>query len=388
MKLLSIGMDKDLLKKDSVSFRRHKEYAKKMDEMHAVVFAKKDFGDDVVKISQNAWAYPTNSSNVFMLFYDAFSLGKKILSENKKNDGDGNANNDWVISAQDPFESGVVAFVLHKVTGIPFLLQEHGDFFSEPYWKRESFLNRIRFQVGLFLLKKANHVRVVSERIKKTLMKMGVDENKITITPVYTEIDSFVKALPDENLSKLRPNDGVLFVTIARLVPQKNLVLLIDSFIEVLESGVKARLVIFGKGECEEELRDFARSAPEGSILFKEWTDNPAGTIKAADVFALSSNYEGWGRVCIEALATETVLLMTDVGCAGEVVVDGENGFVVPVNDKWAFSKGISFLAENMDKIGERITENGVNTVKNLPSFEENVKKYISGLQKCLTDAH
>jgi glycosyltransferase involved in cell wall biosynthesis len=219
-------------------------------------------------------------------------------------------------------------------------------------------------------------------------MKIGVDENKITITPVYTEIDSFVKALPDENLSKLRPNDGVLFVTIARLVPQKNLVLLIDSFIEVLESGVKARLVIFGKGECEEELRDFARSAPEGSILFKEWTDNPAGTIKAADVFALSSNYEGWGRVCIEALATETVLLMTDVGCAGEVVVDGENGFVVPVNDKWAFSKGISFLAENMDKIGERITKNGVNTVKNLPSFEENVKKYISGLQKCLTDAH
>ncbi len=375
MKVLSIGMDKELLEKDSPAFLRHIEYAKKVEEYHAIVFARKEYGGEKVEIAENAWSYPTNSKNTLMLFVDAYRIGKRILKQK----------GEWVITAQDPFESGLVAFALSKVTGVPFQVQEHGDFFGQTFWKNESLLNTLRFHIGKFIVRRATHVRVVSKRIKSTLVKLGVKEDRIIITPVYTDVEAFTNATPDEEIKKLKTKNEIVILTMARLVPQKNLSLLIHSFIKALkkESGVEMKLVIVGKGEEEKELKNLAKNAPKGTIVFKEWTDNPASMIKSADVYALSSNYEGWGRVCIEAMASGTPLLMTDVGCANEVVLDGINGLVVPVNDEWVFAEGLHKIAKD-EELRKRLSKDGLESIKSLPSFEENVSAYIEGLERCL----
>ncbi len=373
MKVLSIGMDKDLLKEGTPAYLRHIEYAKKVEEYHAVVFARKEYGVEKVEIAKNAWSYPTNSKNTIGLFKDAFKIARKLLKQK----------GDWVITAQDPFESGVVAYLLSKTTKKPFLIQEHGDFFSQTYWRNESITNRLRFFVGLWLVRRADHVRVVSKRIKKTLIDVGVKENKITVTPVYTDIDEFINAEPDESLSSLRPKDGVLIITIGRFVSQKNLSMMIRAFIKVLEKGINARLVLMGKGEEGEELHKLADEAPDGSIVFKDWTDDPASAIKSADIYALSSNYEGWGRVCIEALATGVPVLMTDTGCANEVVLDGETGLVVPVDDEWAFTEGLYHLLKNKE-LREKLIRNGNEIIESLPTYEENVRIYAKSLENCL----
>ncbi len=375
MKVLSIGMDKELLKKDSPAFLRHIEYAKKVEEYHAIVFARKKYGSEKVEISKNAWSYPTNSSNTLTLFVNAFLIGRKKLKQK----------GDWVITAQDPFESGVVAFFLSKVTGVPFQVQEHGDFFGQTFWKNESILNTLRFHIGKFILRHAHGVRVVAKRIKKTLVDFGVKEDKIIITPVYTDLEAFINATPDDEIKKLKTKNEIIFLTMARFVPQKNLSLLIRSFIKALkkESDVKMKLVIVGKGEEEKKLKKLAKDAPKGSIVFMDWTDNPASVIKSADVYALSSNYEGWGRVCIETMASGTPLLMTNVGCANEVVLDGINGLVVPVNDEWVFAEGLHKLAIDKE-LRKRLSKDGLVSIKSLPIFEENVSAYIEGLERCL----
>jgi glycosyltransferase involved in cell wall biosynthesis len=374
MKVLSIGMDKDLLKEGSPAFIRHQAYAKKVEEYHCVVFARKEYGKERVTIAENTWAYPTNSSNTLALFFDAFHIGRNIL----------NGKGEWVISVQDPFESAMVGFELSRVTGAPICVQEHGDFFSKSFWRDEFFLNKVRFYVGIWILRRATRVRVVSQRIAKTLMRIGVPKEDITVTPVYTDVESFANAELDQKLQALRPNNGVLILSLGRLVSQKNLSLLVRAFGKALERGVLARLVIVGKGEEESTLRALAKEkAPEGSIVFQEWTQNPAGAIRAADILALSSNYEGWGRVCIEALAVGTPLLMTDVGCAGEVVRDGVQGLVVPIDDEWAFTEGIYKLATDV-ALREKLSHEGKDTVSKLATFEENVALYIQSLELCL----
>lgn len=63
----------------------------------------------------------------------------------------------------------------------------------------------------------------------------------------------------------------------------------------------------------------------------------------------MSSNYEGWGKVIVEAAAVEKPIIMTEVGCAGEIIKNNENGIVVPVDDQKAFANGMIKMIEDND---------------------------------------
>lgn len=375
MKVLSIGPDKDLLKTGSVSHERHKRYAEHLEELHAVVFARRTYGTERVQIAPNAWSYPTGSRSTIGLFVDAYRIGRRLLREP----------GEWVVSAQDPFESGVVAYALSLTTGVPFLLQEHGDFFSTPHWRRESFANSLRYVVGRFLLVRAHHVRAVSARIAHTLLGLGVSPSRITTTPVWVDLASFSEAKQDPAIRSLRPENGLLVLTMARFVPQKNLPLLIEVWGEVTQQVQGLRLLIVGRGEEEQALRRAAQGLPGDAITFLSWTDNPAGALKATDIYVLSSNYEGWGRVCVEALASGIPLIMTDVGCAGEVVRDHENGLVVPVGDSARLAAGLRELVSSVT-LRDRLRVEGIATVATIPNFQESVTAYVHALTTCLNN--
>lgn len=373
MKVLSIGPDKDLLTAGSVSFGRHVRYAEHMEELHAVVFARAQYGVERVQIAHNAWSYPTGSKGTLGLFVDAYRIGRRILR----------TPGEWVISAQDPFESGLVAYILSRATGVPLLIQEHGDFFSTPYWRKESLMNQIRFRIGKILIRRATHVRVVSERIKTTLMGLGISHERISVSPVYTDVRAFEDTQPDPSIRALCPPGGILILTMARFVPQKNLSLLIRAFGLLVTQGIVARLVIVGRGPEEYALKRLATGVAGDCITFLEWTDNPASAIKAADVYALSSNYEGWGRVCVETLAAGVPLIMTDVGCAGSIVMNGENGIVVPVGDVPRFAAGLHILATDAT-LRARLQKAGLETVRTLPTIEQSIASYVETLTTCL----
>lgn len=373
MSVLSIGSDKDLLKEGSESCRRHREYTKYVEAMHMVVFSRKRKHGHGIKVAENAWSHATESSSSLGMLYDAYTIGRKLLKEKGA----------WVISAQDPFEAGFVGYLLSRVTGTPLLVQEHGDFFSTPYWRKESLVNGVRFLIGLWIVRRAEHVRAVSERIQKTLVGLGIPEEKTSIAPVYTDTTAFARASPKREILELKDYGEVIILSMARFVPQKNLPLLIRSFIGALEKGARAKLVLVGRGPLKEKVEALAESAPEGTVVFFEWTDDPASFMKSADMYALSSNYEGWGRVCIEAFASGTPLIMTDVGCAVEVAVDGQNALVVPVEDEWALTEGLYRLATDAE-LRKKFREEGKKTVASLPTFSEYAKLYIKSLETCL----
>ena len=73
------------------------------------------------------------------------------------------------------------------------------------------------------------------------------------------------------------------------------------------------------------------------------------GLMRGADIYALSSDYEGWGRVLIESMAVGLPVVTTDVGCAGEVLIDGRHGIVVPTRNSEAFTQALTLLAKDAD---------------------------------------
>lgn len=375
--VLIIGTDGHVLVEGSEHRARMLRYASAMRELHIVVLGAQGVSEARVQIGDHVFAYPTHSTSRAHALIEGLCIGMRIIAGHTID----------IISTQDPFECALIGYLLKRRSNACLQIQEHGDFFSLSHWRRERLLHQVRYVVGLWLIRRADHIRAVSARIKRGLVARGIKSECVVTVPVQTDVAAFRSAAPAERIMKLRPEGGVLILTMARMVPQKNLTLLIDAFREVIQSGTRAHLVILGKGPEKEVLRARAHGLVPEHLTFLEWTDDPAGAMRAADIYALSSNYEGWGRVCIEALAAGIPLVMTDVGCAGEVVHDGKNGLVVPVGDVHAFAQALTRLATDQ-ALRERLTRCGVETVDRLPTSEDYIAAYKKSLECCIVPSH
>jgi glycosyltransferase involved in cell wall biosynthesis len=132
---------------------------------------------------------------------------------------------------------------------------------------------------------------------------------------------------------------GPVIATAGRLVPVKDHRTLIAAF-AMLRSRRPARLVIFGEGPLEAQLRAQAVALGiEHSVLLPGYINDPAACYRAADLFVLSSTSEGFGNVLIEAMADGIPVVSTDAPHGPrEILDDGRFGLLTPVGDAEALA--------------------------------------------------
>jgi len=321
MKVLGIGYGRHLFDENNFEHKRLQSCAGAVDSFDHVVFTLKKERFEKLEVG-NFTIHPTNSSSKFSMLFDAVKVGRKLIREKQIT----------VISTQDVFETGFVGLQLKKkFESVTLQVQEHGDVLSSVHWRREKFSNKLRYWFAFRVLKRADIVRVVSKRTKNFLLqRLGADK-KIHTFPVVIDILNFEKL----TASKKIKSDTFTFITAARFVPQKNFSLMIIAFAEVYKTNPHIRLKIFGEGELESGITALVKKLELTSVIeINSWTKDLAGEMKKADAYLLTSNYEGWARVLIEAMVLGLPTVTTDVGCVGEVLIDGEHGLVVPVGDK------------------------------------------------------
>ncbi|HEV7275814.1 MAG TPA: glycosyltransferase [Devosiaceae bacterium] len=128
--------------------------------------------------------------------------------------------------------------------------------------------------------------------------------------------------------------DGPVIVTAGRFVDVKDQRTLLRAFAHLVQFR-PARLVLFGEGPLEQELRSYAEQlgvAPR--VFFPGYVNDPAACYAIADLFALTSTSEGFGNVLIEAMAAGIPVVSTDAPHGPrEILADGRYGPLVPVGD-------------------------------------------------------
>lgn len=329
MKILMISMDRNILKESSESRKRMQEYAAFVDELHIIVFAQ---GKHETKHSGNITLYPTNSRTRWLYIPDAVRIARTI------------ANPD-VVTAQDPFETGLAGWLITRKNNAALQLQVHTDFLS-PSFRKESALNRIRVVLARFLIPRASCLRVVSGRIKNALVhEFGVPLSAIAVLPIFTDTEYFRNAPVTADLHKKYPQFDFIVLMASRLTKEKNIPLALDALCEVVKRYPKTGLVIVGSGPEEEKLKTESKKL-NPNVVFESWTDDLASHYKTADLFLLTSDYEGYARSVVEASAAGLPVVMTDVGTAGEFIQDGRNGLVVPTGDVQALIHAIERIRE------------------------------------------
>jgi glycosyltransferase involved in cell wall biosynthesis len=134
--------------------------------------------------------------------------------------------------------------------------------------------------------------------------------------------------------------DEYVVGNVGRLHPDKDQKTLIQGFAKALPEMGKARLVIVGEGRLKQELKSLAcELGVDDRVSFLGRIQDAWKYFKAFDVFALTSDYEPFGMVLLEAMVAGVPVISTNVGGASEVV--GDLGDLFPVGGEQKLSSCI-----------------------------------------------
>jgi len=137
-------------------------------------------------------------------------------------------------------------------------------------------------------------------------------------------------------------------VSVGRLTKQKNHALLINAFASIKKDYPEYELFIYGDGELREDLVSLARSLNvEKNVHFEGNIPNIHEKIADADLFVLSSNYEGLSNALLEALMMGLPCVATNVAGVDEYIINDINGKIVPVGDETALADAIKVCLDN-----------------------------------------
>jgi len=195
---------------------------------------------------------------------------------------------------------------------------------------------------------RASGVVVVSEGAARDLANLaGLSEQQITVihNPV---VAAELSALPQQPDTQFRKKLwGGCFRThllsVGRLKPSKNFRLLLQSF-ALVANELDAALVILGEGVLRPALeRDVQDLGLQGRVVMPGFFADPSPFYHAADLFVLSTDYEGFANVLAEALAAGTPVVSTDCPHGpAEILEHGRYGELVPVGNADALAAGIT----------------------------------------------
>lgn len=203
---------------------------------------------------------------------------------------------------------------------------------------RSSTRNRILFEMMRRTYATARRVIAVSEGVAEELqVKMRLAPDRIVVIPNPVLTPSFRAKAERE------PEDPELFVdqaeapvvlAVGRMAPQKDFPTLLRAFAQVA-TRTSAKLVILGEGPLRAELEELARELGIADRLHMPgFRQNPFAYMSRADVFVLSSAWEGLPNVLIQALAAGAPVVATDCRSGPrEILAGGKFGHLVPVGD-------------------------------------------------------
>ena len=178
----------------------------------------------------------------------------------------------------------------------------------------------------------------------------GIDPEQIRVLANPVDLDRVRAAMAEPiDIAVLPPGDAPLIVAAGRLAEAKNYPLMIEAF-ATLRQQMPARLCILGQGDLDAEVRQLiAASGLSGSVSLAGFQANPWKYIAKADVFLLTSRYEGFGNVLIEAMALAVPVVATASAGTRDIVDHGVDGLLVDSHTPEAVTAALRRVLENRD---------------------------------------
>jgi glycosyltransferase involved in cell wall biosynthesis len=192
----------------------------------------------------------------------------------------------------------------------------------------------------------------ISEAIAAVLRDHDIDAERIEVIRSAVDFDRFAAA-PDRNAFCAEfgiPEDSCVIAAAGQLIPRKGHRYLLQAVAKLARSHPKIRLIVFGKGYLEYQLRAQAAALGLGDVVqFVGFRDNLDDYMGCFDIFAHPALAEGLGVATLKAAAAGVPVVGFDAGGLPEAIIDGETGILVPPESAGQLQDAIALLIEDDD---------------------------------------
>jgi len=239
-------------------------------------------------------------------------------------------------------EPNVVAVLAHRLamTDSRLVISEHNML----SYSSESVKDQLTRAGAWALYPLADDIVAVSKGVRDDLVaNTRLDSADISIIYNPVDVESICKQAAQTVDHEWLINDSLDVVLAGgRHEPQKGFDTLLNAFSRI--NNEDARLILFGTGPETESLQAQAETLGiDDCVSFLGFIENPFAYMASADVFVLSSRYEGFGLVLIEALSCGCSVISTNCESGpAEILDNGEFGVLVPVDDVTALAHSIN----------------------------------------------
>jgi len=244
------------------------------------------------------------------------------------------------------------------------------------------------------LLRSASAGLAIGSYAKAYLNYYGVPEARIFIFPNTPDVDRFsaesarYRKRESEVKCELNLSEDRLICFVGKFVQLKRVDLLLSAFCQLQtdpEVRINIGLVLVGDGPERKQLEERVREEAIRNVHFlgfQQPRDLPR-IYAISDLFVLPSQHETWGVVVNEAMACGLPVVVTErVGAAGDIVRDGENGYIVPVDDLSALHQAMKRIIGDSE-LRERMGQKSSRIIRSW-NYEMGIRNFIAGLRAAL----
>jgi glycosyltransferase involved in cell wall biosynthesis len=238
--------------------------------------------------------------------------------------------------------SNLVTKIL-KLSGLKFNLicYEHNVY--------DSVKTRKQFLFDRFTQSLPKKIIAVSEDVSRSLVRNGINSKNIITLNNAINIEKFssVKKNFKAKMEFGIPRESFVFLHLGRFVPQKAHDVLLKAFSEVNKDSF---LICAGDGGLRDAMIELSKKLDLSKrILFLKNINDSRKLFEVVDVFVLPSRHEGLSIALLEAMAAGMPVISSDYVGARKIIVHGENGYVVPIDN---IKKLSYFMNEIIDNPG------------------------------------
>lgn len=287
-----------------------------------------------------------------------------VLSENKIDTIVMNLSSDMKVAGLAAKKAGVRHIIYRRGSAIPI---------------KNNFINRYFFRNII------TNILANSEETKRTILQNNKSlflENKIKVIYNGMDIEKF-DSQKARKIYKAQNNECVIG-NAGRLAKQKNQKALIKIAKELSDKGLNFKIVIAGDGVLKQQLIDLAKQYKVlDNIKFIGFVENIKDFTESIDIFVLTSFWEGFGYVLVEAMLSSKPILAFNASSNPEIIDNGKTGFLIENLDELKMAEKLEELINNKDlqkQLGQEGRQRAEklfdikNTYKNVENYFKNIE--------------
>lgn len=348
LNVLNITFDANLatIAKDqqfSGAQQRQRDFAAKLNQFVILTPPNPSTGNAPAQLAPNLLVQPTRTFGRMAFLREAVQLGTQLALQHQIN----------CLTASNTQLAGLVGYLLKRRLNIPLNLNVMADIVDNPHYLQEHRRNRVYNLLTKWLLKRADTIRV-STKWEQSRLEAYTSFPEVWRVPFYIDPSRFLAQQPTPLRDELLGDKFEhLVLFLGRLSTQKDPFTLLQAAQRVVARFPKARFLLVGKGPLNAPLaREIERLhigenvSLYGAIAY----DQVPALMKTADIFTITSLYEGTCMVLQEAAVSQKPIVATQFAGAIDLVEQGKHGYLAPVGDAAQIADHICHLLAHPDK--------------------------------------